>query len=75
MEKHRTTCVSSEIDDGANAKASCAVPVGAYERMCAALYAYRFGTIGFLDLLTRFEEILGIEPPQSPVQHARNRKE
>lgn len=75
MEKHRTTCVLSETDDGANAKASCAVPVGAYERMCAALYAYRFGTIGFLDLLTRFEKILGIEPPQSTIQLTHDRKE
>ncbi len=40
-----------------------------------ALYAYRFGIIGFLDLLTRFEEILGIEPPQSTIQHAHDRKE
>jgi hypothetical protein len=44
------------------------LPLDTYERMCVALYAYRFGTIGFLDLLTRFEEILNIEPPQASTQ-------
>ena len=75
MEEQRTTCVLPETDEGANAKTSSAVSVDAYERMCATLYAYRFGTIGFLELLTRFEEILGIEPSQAPIQHAPDRKE
>ncbi len=75
MEKQRTTCVLPETDEGANIKTSYTVSVDAYERMCAALYAYRFGTIGFLELLTRFEEILGIEPSQTPIQHAPDRKE
>ena len=35
-----------------------------YEQMHALLYAYRFGTIGFLELLAAFEEILQIQPPQ-----------
>jgi hypothetical protein len=34
-----------------------------YRRMCMLLYAYRFGTIGFLDLMARFEAVLGIMPP------------
>ncbi len=37
------------------------LPDNPYERMCRALYAYRFGNIGFLELLDKFEEILGIE--------------
>ncbi len=35
-----------------------------YEKMNAMLYAYRFGTIGFLELLDAFEEILHIQPTQ-----------
>ncbi len=31
----------------------------------ALLYAYRFGTIGFLELLDAFEEILRVHTPQS----------
>ena len=38
---------------------------GDYEKMNALLYAYRFGTIGFLELLDAFEEILHIQPPQA----------
>jgi hypothetical protein len=59
----------------ADSTPSHTVSIEAYERMCAALYAYRFGTISFLDLLTRFEEILGIEPPQSAMHHADGTKE
>jgi hypothetical protein len=36
-----------------------------YEKMYALLYAYRFGTIGFLELLDAFEQILRIQPPQA----------
>jgi hypothetical protein len=35
-----------------------------YERMCVALYTYRLGTIGFLELLKVFEESLGLSLPQ-----------
>ncbi len=35
-----------------------------YEKMYSLLYAYRFGTVGFLDLLAAFEEILHVQPPQ-----------
>ncbi len=38
---------------------------GDYEKMNDLLYAYRFGTIGFLDLLAAFEEILRVHTPQS----------
>jgi len=31
-----------------------------YEQLYQLLYAYRFGTIGFLELLAAFEEILRI---------------
>lgn len=46
-----------------------------FERMCLSLYAYHFGTIGFLDLLATFEEILGIKPPQTDFQNAPDAKE
>jgi hypothetical protein len=39
------------------------IPQHAYEAMCRALYAYRFGTISFLELLDKFEEVLNIRPP------------
>ncbi len=39
-----------------------------YETMCLSLYAYRFGAIGFLDLLEKFEETLGIRSPQTSCQ-------
>lgn len=71
MEKQNTINVLPEADN----TPPHAVSIEAYERMCAALYAYRFGTISFLDLLTRFEEILGIEPPQSAMHHADDTKE
>ncbi len=50
-------------------------PTDTYERMCSALYAYRFGTIGFIDLLRRFEEILGIKSPRIDNQLNANGKE
>ncbi len=40
-----------------------------YEQLYSKLYAYRFGTIGFLELLDAFEEILHIQPPQ-PSRHS-----
>lgn len=35
-----------------------------YEQLYNHLYAYRFGKIGFLELLDVFEEVLRIQPPQ-----------
>ena len=40
-------------------------PKNPYEQMCISLYAYRYGAIGFLELLSTFEEQLGLLPPQS----------
>ncbi len=36
-----------------------------YEALCHLIYAYRFGAIGFMELLGTFERILGIvsDPP------------
>jgi hypothetical protein len=52
------------------------VPLGdIYESMCVWLYAYRFGTIGFLDLLGRFEEILWLSSPQTGCRNALEGKE
>lgn len=39
-----------------------------YERMCVALYTYRYGAITFLDLLALFEENLGLRSPQTDDQ-------
>lgn len=36
-----------------------------YEQMCVSLYAYRYGAIGFLELIATFEESLGLIPPQT----------
>lgn len=47
----------------------------AYKKMYDSLFAYRFGTIGFLDLLLRFEEVLGITKPQSDSHADCNMKE
>ena len=40
-------------------------PEEPYEQMCISLYAYRYGAIGFLELLSKFEERLGLPSPQS----------
>ncbi len=46
-----------------------------YKSMCVSLYAYRFGTISFLDLVGRLEEILGLASPQTNCRNALERKE
>lgn len=46
-----------------------ALEMTVYEQLYSKLYAYRFGTIGFLELLDAFEEILHIQPPQ-PNRHS-----
>ena len=40
-------------------------PENAYEQMCISLYAYRYGALGFLELLSKFEEQLGLPSPQT----------
>lgn len=81
MEKHTATCISSEPtnrekpDDIISTIADRAVPGDAYKRMCASLYAYRFGTIGFFELLATFEEVLGIKLSQTDFQNAPDAKE
>ena len=39
-----------------------------YEQMYQLLYAYRFGSISFLDLLDKLEEILHIDAPHAKRQ-------
>jgi hypothetical protein len=39
-----------------------------YEQMYHLLYAYRFGSISFLELLDKFEEILHIDASQAKRQ-------
>lgn len=50
-------------------------PQSPYEHMCRALYANGFGTIGFLDLIDRFEEALQIKPPQIDFHNNLEQKE
>jgi hypothetical protein len=40
-------------------------PEEPYEQMCISLYAYRYGALGFLELLSKFEERLGLPSPQT----------
>lgn len=37
----------------------------ANEQLLETLYLYRYGTIGFLELLDRFEKILAVVPSQT----------
>ena len=38
-----------------------------YEQMLRELYTYRFGGVSFLELLTRWEQLLQIPPSQEPM--------
>ncbi len=40
-----------------------------YEALCTSLYAYRFGAIGFLELLEQFEQILHISSDQTELMN------
>ncbi len=44
--------------------------VDTYEALCVSLYTYRYGAIGFLELLAKFEEMLGLPSPQTDTQKA-----
>ena len=41
-------------------------PKSTYEQMCIWLYAYRYEAMGFLELIAKFEQILGLRSPQTP---------
>ena len=56
---------NGEASDAVNNRESGKLSVDDWERMVRALYAYRLGTIGFLDMLAAWEKVLGIEPPQT----------
>lgn len=43
-----------------------------YERMCIALYTYRYRAIEFLDLIALFEENLGLASPQTEAPTTRD---
>ncbi|HEU5378100.1 MAG TPA: hypothetical protein VFV38_21975 [Ktedonobacteraceae bacterium] len=45
------------------------VSVDDWERMVRALYAYRLGTMSFLDMLAAWEDVLGISHPSTPEQY------
>ncbi len=70
MDISKVTYVSPKFTDGEELNGisdgtSSKVSLGDWERMVRALYAYRLGTIGFLDMLAVWEKVLGIEPPQT----------
>lgn len=73
MEESNIVCVPAEPI--APAASSATISVEVYERMCRALYAYRFGTIGFLDLLATFENALSLKSPQTNVAATLNATE
>lgn len=69
MDTPKVAYVSPEFINGEASNAtyngrSGKISIGDWERMARALYAYRLGAIGFLDMLAVWEEVLGIEPPQ-----------
>ena len=64
MEERHVSTDTQEPGDKVSAETLSTVSVDNLEKMCRALYAYRFGTIGFLDMLAAWEKALGIEPPQ-----------
>ena len=70
MDTSKVAYTSPEFSDGQLAddtrrEVAGKISVGDWEKMVRALYAYRLGTIGFLDLLARWEGALGIKPPQA----------
>jgi hypothetical protein len=74
MDKSKVAYVSPDLannrsNDKVSARVAATISVDDYESMVKALYAYRFGSIGFLDLLAKFEEILGIKSPQTGLQN------
>jgi hypothetical protein len=46
-----------------------------YEQMCISLYTYRYGALDFLDLIAKFEEMLGLPSPQTEYQKALDQTE
>jgi hypothetical protein len=66
---------ATEHEAPQTSEARRAIAENTYETMCTLLYAYRFGTIGSLELLDKFEEILQIEPPLANRHNAPNKKE
>lgn len=57
---------SSRITSDVNTKEQRGTsPEDPYESMCISLYAYRYGAIGFLELIAKFEEELGLVPAQN----------
>jgi hypothetical protein len=49
------------MDEQTTEKPETAPELTVYEQLYHKLYAYKFGTIGFLELLDAFEEILHIK--------------
>ncbi len=46
-----------------------------YKSICISIYEYKFGMIGFLDLIERSERILGISSPQTSFRKTTQRLE
>jgi hypothetical protein len=75
MESTGRTMASESVRDGTMLELPKVPPGGIYEDLCVLLYAYRFGTIGFLDLVARYEEALGIKPPHTDCQKSLGKEE
>ena len=46
-----------------------------YEQMCISLYTYRYGALDFLDLIAKFEEMLGLPSSQTDTQKTQDQTE
>jgi hypothetical protein len=46
-----------------------------YEQMCISLYTYRYGALDFLDLIAKFEEMLGLSSSQTDTQKTQDQTE
>jgi hypothetical protein len=54
---------NGKASDATHNRGAGKISMSDWERMARVLYAYRLGTIGFLDMLAAWEKTLGIEPP------------
>lgn len=52
---------------------STRLPEEVWEKMYKAMWEYRFGRINFLELLDKWEELLGIKPPASEITSSQKR--
>lgn len=58
---------NADAKDTNHSDSRMCLPEEVWEKMYKDLIAYRFGHIGFLDLLDKWEELLGIKPLASDI--------